>query len=221
MHHGSPWLQEWMTGRYIMDEPFMHNLKQLRLTLKERDFGEHYWRNRERQLKVSIGQYHTPGLEVLELNMQCSGRLTVSIEDRVPIKSLILTAAGTLYLGKNMWYHGTATPIPNNPDQLWISTTLQQMYLQSNTRIIPSRSNPAEDGFYIGMLGLQVRPVEYAEKGRHCWTARMPADFQPSDLQECCRSACPECLARAGVPIMCEQAWTRDGFAKHLRSCCN
>ena len=219
--HGSPWLRNWMPGRYSFEHSVTENLKQLRLTLKERDFGGPNCRSRGQQLTVRIGKYRTPGLEVLELNVQCSGQLTVDIENTVPVKSLVLIAAGTLYLGKNMWYHGTVTPIPDNPDESWISTTLRQMYLQSDTRIIPSRSNLAEDGFYIGKLGLQVRPVEYAKKGRHCWTARMPADFQPSDLQECCCSACPECLARAGVPIMCEQAWTRDGFAKHLRSCCN
>ena len=215
--HGSPWIREWMPGRYSFENPGTQKLKQLRLTLKKGDFGGPNWRSRGRELDVNIGQYHTPVLEVLELNMQCSGQLSVSIDDNVPLKSLVLMAKGTLYLGKSMWYQGVVTPIPINPDATWISTSLEQMYLQSNTRILPSRSNLAEDGFYIGMLGLEVRPVEYARQG-HCWTARMPAGFQPSSLQECWCSACPECLARAAVPIMCEQAWTRDGFAKHLRS---
>ena len=154
-----------------------------------------------------------PQLETLELNVQCGCQVIVTIEEEVPLKSLVLIAAGTLYLSHSMWFQGPKTSTE-------ISHTLKQMYLQSNTAIFPSRSTLAKDGFYIGHLGLQVGPIEYAREGL-CRTARMPAGFQPSNLQECCCGACPECLARTGVPIMCEQAWTRDGFAKHLRLCCS
>ena len=45
----------------------------------------------------------------------------------------------------------------------------------------------------------------------------MPASFHPRDLRECCCGACPEYLVRGGVPILCDNAWTRDGFEKHLK----
>ena len=63
-----------------------------------------------------------------------------------------------------------------------------------------------------------VRLLEYVKEEQHGWTARMIANFQPRDLHECCCGACPACLAQAGVPILCDQAWTRDGFKQHLRS---
>lgn len=52
---------------------------------------------------------------------------------------------------------------------------------------------------------------------QNTWTLQFPASFQPGNLEECCCGACPECLAKAGVPIICDQAWTSKGFEVHLR----
>ena len=41
---------------------------------------------------------------------------------------------------------------------------------------------------------------------------QLPAGFLPFDLREWCYSTCLECLLCAGIPVLCEQAWTLPGF---------
>ena len=205
---GSPWLWRYQNvvwgPRYIhWDAPQMRNLKHMRLIVNKEDLSRQYWPKGGLMLPVHISEHETPALEVLELSVQ--GNLVVFIEGEVPLSSVVLIAVGTLRLSENVWFQGA-------------ETTMKQMYLQSGTASFPNHEELAE---CADEAGLKVRPVEFARQGLHCWTAKMPATFQHSNLQECFCGACPECLARAGVPIMCEQAWTRDGFAKHLRPYCS
>ena len=52
--------------------------------------------------------------------------------------------------------------------------------------------------------------LRYVKEGQNGWLAQMPPGFKPCSLQQCNCSACPECLAQAGVPVLCEESWTRD-----------
>ena len=93
---------------------------------------------------------------------------------------------------------------------------LKQMYLHSGAAFSPIYK-AALKGAYVREAWAGVRLLDYVREEQDCWTAQMPINFQPGSLQECCCRACPECLARAGVPVLCDQAWTSHGFDKPLR----
>lgn len=190
--------------------PRLRNLKQLQLVVnKTGSDGKRVKGGLQFEVCVTVsepwetsrhGVWHSmmPDLEVLEIKAPCN--LTVFIGQEIRLKSLVLIAAGTLAINSAVWYQLGAS-----------NTTVKQLYLQSSCDFWPS------------FLLEPPRNAEYFKEGWHCqccWKARMPASFQPNNLQECCCNACPECLARAGVPILCGQAWTRDGFKRHLRSQC-
>lgn len=188
--------------------PALHNLKQLRLIVNQRNLGGEQKGNAALRLQVHIWEFRTPCLEVLELHARCD--MSVFVSPEIRLASLAVFAAGTLDLSITVW---SQLKTPN--------TTLKQMYLQSSKAFLPSYIEwPLTRDASLPLPQRRIRPLEYFKEGQHCWKARMPPSFQPNNLQECCCKACPKCLAQAGVPILCDQAWTRDGLKRHLRSQC-
>ena len=98
-------------------------------------------------------------------------------------------------------------------------TALKQMYLRSGAAFLPGFKNKLEE-LYAMEPKTQVRLLDHVRDGQEGWIAQVPANFQPNDLQQCWCGACSDCLVRAGVPILCDQAWTSDGFEKRLRPHC-
>ena len=212
--------------------PNMKNLTRLQLILDE---GAHSYEQCERNegLQLHIDSSKVPALEVLEVQLQPKLAMTIRIDLALPLRTLVISAAGALYFHE----------LPMNEMCLPQITTLKDMYLQSGAALSPdykkhlqdlqARRLPAQMGLleYVKkklMKSLHARrsPAEtwllkYVKEEAGGWIAQMPAGFQPGNLQECCCSACPGCLARAGVPIICNQAWTSMGFNKHLRRHCN
>ena len=96
-----------------------------------------------------------------------------------------------------------------------ISVSLKHMYPQSGAALQPhlrqylKAVSTSKQWLRAGLPGV-------VREERDNWIAAMPADFQPGNVQRCCCSACPECLVRGGVPILSYQAWTNDGFVKHV-----
>ena len=189
-------------------------LRCLRLALKRDQLSERHRRGKRLQLNF---RSNWGPLEVLELDVECD--LAVYIDSAHILESLVVFASGSLT------FH--ASPLELEPSSpLWecsklcepSMTTLKRMYLRSGKRL--------SDAYWAALEVSWLRTTEmtfldYVKEQQHGWTARVPADFQPSSLHECCCHACPECLARAGVPLLCSQAWTRDGFDKYLRPLCN
>ena len=99
----------------------------------------------------------TPGLEVLELDVQ--GGLSVSIDPLLPLKSLVLIAAGELRLSEPVWCKAPRTP-------------LKEMYLHSGTPCHEAAfDGSCVKGSWAGLLKDYIRQ----EQGH--WTACMPATF--------------------------------------------
>ena len=200
MYHG----MEYRYRRMRRKDPILSNLMRLRVTLNREDLHGSFWRpDEEEKLQLTFDPSTTTRLEVLELDVPCD--LDISIDPSIPVKSLVVITAGALHLGQPLWRQTPEAP-------------LREMYLQSGSAFLPLYEAVLEGTHaresWAGLLQSHVRQ----EQDR--WSACMPASFAPCDLQECCCSACPECLLRAGVPVLCDQAWTRDGFEEHLRQCC-
>ncbi len=181
----------------------MHNLKHLQIIVEEGHSGK----IADVELQLHITPSYMPCLEVLVvLNLQCS--LSLDIHPEVPLRTLAVITAGSLQLHMETWSQLEAQV-----------TALEQIYLQSSMDFLPLHIDLARRQSLLHQQ--RIRPLEYLREGTRCWTARSPPSFQPGNLWKCCCKACPECLARAGVSVLCNQAWTRDGFEKRLNSCCN
>ena len=131
------------------------------------------------------------------MDVDCSLALQVPLEFK--LRTLVLIASGRLQVNE---FALGKTPM----------TTLKQLYLRSGAALMPENISVLQDTY-----GQELRLLYCAKDKQACCTAQMPPEFQPGKLQECFCNACPECLARAGVPILCEGAWTHHGFDKHLR----
>ena len=105
--------------------PAMQNLKQLRIILTKGDFGWQLIKCKGLLLQVDVTQAAMPSLEVLELDVQ--GDLSVHIDPEVPMKTLVLVAAGSLHLNMAIWSQLEVTR----------ATTIEQMYMQSSTAFAP------------------------------------------------------------------------------------
>ncbi len=194
-------INRWDGGWVLRYTPQMERLKRLRLLMTKECIDEKS--SKEGVLKVHFKSGLTPNLEILELNMPCG--VEVEMDPIPPLKVLVIISTGTLHLHKLIHQ---APP------------TLKHMYLQSGKAFPPDYRTELEESCAQEPRA-ELRLLEYLIMEQDSWTAQMPKGFQPSNLKECYCGACPECLARAGVPILCDQAWTRDGFEKHLRHHCN
>ncbi len=143
-----------------------------------------------------------PALKVLELDVQCN--LEVCLNG-LALESFVVIAAGALKLN----FLRCELPM----------TALKQMYLRSGAAFLPGFKNKLEE-LYAMEPKTQVRLLDHVRDGQEGWISQVPANFQPNDLQQCWCGACSDCLVRAGVPILCDQAWTSDGFEKRLRPHC-
>ncbi len=177
----------------------MRQLKLLRLTLRKDPFEVLKKFSPWRQLLIDVSYGTAPFLEDLELDVQCN--LRVTIHPMLPLRSIIIVTAGHLVLRRS-----------DSPCQA-PGDILQQLYIQSGALVRPAckdwlkKSDRTE-------LWAQIKRYGGEQGG---WTLQMPASFTPRNLQECCCNACPECLGRAGAPILCDRAWTSKGFDKHMR----
>ena len=139
--------------------------------------------------------------------LQCNVAVCV---DGTRLVSLVLIAAGTFCF----WS-------PESLDSATLAlATIKDLYLQSGAHMSPSQESQARV-VQAELKSLGERLSDYLREEQDGWGFAAPINFHPSSSLECCCGACPECLARAGVPIRCEQAWTHDGFGKHLRPHCS
>ena len=183
--------------------PHMANLKHLRLTLDKAGEDERRLKDIPLDIFFHGSPGDTPALEVLELDVQCS--LSVLLCPSLKLKTLVLVSK------ESVWVHVAQPFPPQRPDPM---SSLKHIFLQSGAALKPEDKRRLEC-FAEGRL------LDHVQEGQGCWTARVPDKFNPVNLRECCCNACSACLARAGVPILCEQAWTSDGFDKHLGPYCS
>ena len=207
----------WCDEIFLGNIPKMQNLKQLRIVLGKGYLMERL--NASSELRLNFDQL--PCLAVLELDVE--GHLAVYIHPGNNLDVLVVIASGALHVSDS-WLaphldhrYGLSSCCSNELCQLPIATS-KQMYLQLGMAYAHNKKAALADAEHSMA---RLRLLEYVVEGSCGWTARMPADFQPSSLQECSCGACLECLARAGVPILCDQAWTGDSFDKHLRPHCS
>ena len=154
-------------------------------------------------LHCSFAHSNMPALEVLEMEIQWNLSLSIKLQ----LKSLVVIVGGKLRLNTRDLFCGLAPTM---------------MYVQSGNDFWPTYKADQRAALAEEQCAVPARKLpKYAWDAQGHWSARGPASFHPSSLQECFCSACPECLARAGLPILCEQAWTSDGFQKHLRPSCS
>ena len=190
----------WTLGHWPWEvSPRMRNLTKLRVNVLEGVCDGKVGEDR-----LMIIPDTTPNLEELELHTNCN--MTLHIDSSLPLQSLLVIAAGFLHLDE-MQYGGRPAPL----------AALKRMYLQSGVPLEPDYRDR------LKVLDTSVhwagkRLFEFIREEPSSWRAVMPARLQPGNLQECCCGACPECLARAGVPIPWKQAWTDGGTEKRVRS---
>ncbi len=171
----------------------MCNLKELRLNSRYPE-----------EVILVVHKWSMPNLEVLELDVQ--GDLFLYLLPGLALQRLVLITAGSMHLNERECLLAKQTCTPR----------LTELYLQSSGPFPPS-DMAALLARYAKQPCTEVKLSDYVtDKQRRC-IAQMPASFQPGNLRECCCGACPECLARGGVPIVCDKAWTRDGVEKHLK----
>ena len=178
------------------------NLKQLRVNLTRQNFSDQH--RKKGDLHVNIGP-GTPHLEVVELDIHHN--LAIFLDLSRELTLLVVIAAGTLQV--------------HVPDGGWgprIVNTTKQLDLQSGAALSP-RYKSGLKVYHRKHPEAPLRLLDYIKEEQNGWTAQEPSSFYPGSLQRCCCKACPECLAHAGVPVICDEAWTRNGFSKHLRQC--
>ena len=205
LHHSSlkPYdMRWWHPSGLLMDPHVMCKLKRLRLTLHAFDLDDELVE--EKVLRVVFGPEETPGLEVLDLDVHLS--LAIFIDPALALKRLVLITAGTLQLDFRTAYQAPML-------------TLKLMYLHSGSVFVPPigaapQAFPARPSWATLMQ-------EHGKQEEDGWTMQIPGTLHPGNLQECFCGACPDCLVRAGVPILCAQAITEWGFSKHLRAHCD
>lgn len=181
----------WTIGCLLWEfQPSMRNLTFLRINLLQ---GISDGKMAEDNMMITPDS--TPNLKVLELHMNCN--MGVHIDSSMPLQSVVVVAAGTLHLFE-MENGGAPAPL----------ATLKRMYLQSGAPLEPSYREGLE-GLDTNVHRAGKRLLQSIKEKPSSWTAAVPLGYQPGDLQECCCGACPECLARVGVPIPWKRAWTK------------
>ena len=189
------------------------NLTSLRLALKKDQLRTNC---REREMLQLNFPASCGPLEALEIDVECD--LAVFIDLNYTLKSLVVIASGSLTFHESPLELDPFNPrwqcskFCQPPSKL---TTLRHMYLRSGKRLSDEYWAVLATSELCKQLD-ETLVSPFVKEQQHGWTVRMPADFHPSSLHECCCHACPECLARAGVPLLCSQAWTRD-----VRPICN
>ena len=176
----------------------VRNLKVLQLILS-RDMLERHslWDS----MSIDFGPDVAPRLEVLEVYVHSS--LSIYIDPILPLERIVIHTAGHLVL--RHLCHPLAGDVSRG--------TLKHLYLESGAPLCPNYDVCLE-GYYMAKSwpGAQMRLLRHYKGQQNGWTLQMPVSFTPRMLQECCCNACPGCLVRAGVPILCDRAWTYDGF---------
>ena len=202
--HTCPWKIDRYSDWQLSSIPYMGNLKVLRLTLPKEAFTKAYKDTEELQLDISRGRISS--LKVLELDVHC--KLKVLIGCSPTLERLVVLAAGTLQLKEPLYLEPEGAPL----------VSLKHMYLRSDAALEPYHRKDLK-AFVTRTQWSGAGFSTFMREEQDSWTlaAAMPAEFQPSDLQRCCCNACPKCLVRAGVPIPWYQAWTNDGYEKHVR----
>lgn len=146
-----------------------------------------------------------PALKVLELDAQQD--VDLYILDGLALESLVLIATGALEM------HTTLCDAP--------MTTLKHMYLKSGATLAQKYKKKLEASCWSDKPWPELQILEHIREEQGGWVVQVPSNFQPSEFQQCWCGACYDCLVRAGVPILCDQAWTSDGFDKRLRPHCS
>ena len=176
----------------FMWEPFVGNLKVLRLILSRNMLEKHsLWDS----MSIDIGQSMAPRLEVLEVYVHSS--LSVHIDPILPLGSIVVVTGGHLVL------RHLCDPLAGN----YSRGSLKQLYLQSGAPLCPAY-NVCLETYYLAKSwpGAHMKLSKSYKGPQNGWTLQMPASFTSHNLQGCCCNACPQCLVRAGVPIMCDKA---------------
>ena len=182
------WTRNWLRDGALC----MRNLKRLRVILGySGDF------------QMVFGPWLMPSLEVLELDAQSD--MVLSMFPGLALKRLALITTGSLRFDEeNLQQEQSAAP------------KLTELYLQSSAPF-SQKHMMAILARYTAQPEPEVKLSDYVKNKQHRWIAQMPASFKSSNLQECYCSACPECLAKDGVSIRCDNTWTLNGFEKHLK----
>ena len=182
----------------LQHAPHMQNLKRLRVKLGKEYFYDRYTLTRREKKEVHLVIDYVPSLEELKLEMECD--LFICMEFAHALTSLVIITTGILRLAQRPPnYETEILPAP------------KQLYLQSGAALTRNYRGEFHEPYILepwtGMTLMDIVKVRHDG-----WTAQMPSTFQPSNLKQCGCGACPACLAQAGVPILCEEAWTADGF---------
>ncbi len=196
VHHSVQWVLN-VLYRFELN---MRKLRRLQLTLyepcKEPLEGP--------QWPFTFSGSTMPALKVLELDARCN--LDVWLFGGLALETLVVIAEGTLEL--RTLDCGAAT------------TTLKQMFLKSGAPFGQNYKVELQDSLCLKDPYPDQLILKHLREEQEGWIVQLPASFQPSSLQQCWCGACSDCLVRAGVPILCDQAWTSDGFDEHLRPYC-
>ena len=141
----------------------MHSLTRLRVHVykKEFDGSEKYLIFRPNRI---------PNLRVLELNVSCN--MTLYIDARLALQSLVVLAAGTLRL-----YDLRCDGPQSSP------RSLKSMYLRLDAPLQPCYKAALEH-FPTRAQWAGKRLLKSIKEEQSSWTARKPATFQPGSLQE-------------------------------------
>ena len=168
----------WIIDKRLLNfcdhDTFTH-LTQIRLYLGKEAFGQHPEDTGSFRLhKIALGNFYTPALEVLELDMHCSLKVTIG---KVKVKRLVLIAAGSL----DLFLH-----IPHPDDGCTLASAgIQNMYLQAGAALTHNLREWFEDE-----MCQAVHLQEVSGRARRSWTAQMPAGFQPGSIFQCCCGTC-------------------------------
>ena len=205
---------QWRDDSLLSFLPKMQNLKEWRIVLDKELLRMRF--SAPSELRLNVNFQYLPSLEVLELGVE--GDLAIYVHPQNRLKALVIIASGALHVSDS-----ELAQHPYQPEESsWRSelcllpiATSKKMYLQSGVAYShdykAARADSCAKDSRVG-----PRLLEYVVEEDCGRSARMPAEFQPRSLQECCCGACLECLVRAGVPLLCESASTCDGFEKHL-----
>lgn len=182
--------------RLLQHARHMQNLKRLQVKLGKRDFCNRNLLRHNEEVPLTIESL--PSLEVLKIEMD--GNLWVCMEFAQALPSLVIIATGTLRLARgHSCLEKEALPAP------------KQLYLRSGAALPCNHRGEVHQPYVAG-----IRLMDHIKLGQDNWTAQIPSTFKPANLNQCRCGACPTCLVQAGVPILCEEAWTVDGFQANV-----
>ena len=197
MHHSA-----WRTHGALLSVALnTRKLRRLQLTLYEQcmkpPMGTHW--------PFTFSGSEMPALKVLELDVQCNVDLWLT--SGLALDSLVVITVGALEL--------------RTLDCDASKITLKQMFLKSGVTFGQKYKEELETSVCLKDEWPDHLILGHLREEQGGWILQMPASFQPRNLQQCWCGACSDCLVRAGVPILCDQAWTSEGFDKHLRPHCS